>query len=238
MINTVRYFSQMIMPGIAAEGQAAIAAAKVLVIGAGGLGCPVLAALAAMGTGHIGIIDDDMVEMKNLHRQLLYSEADIGKPKVQVALQKLQAQNSEVTITVYPERFTEPNAAALVAAYDIIVDCCDNAATRYIIDQHTKAQNKPFVYGAVRQWQGQLSVFNFRNGPSYKNLFADEAAAAAETDCASTGIMAHITGIIGSLQVNEVVKIITGDDEHVLSGEVLTIDLQGLEFRKFKVKSY
>jgi adenylyltransferase/sulfurtransferase len=238
MKNTVRYLSQMLIPGIGADGQAKIATAKVLVIGAGGLGCTVLTCLAAMGIGCIGIVDGDLVELKNLHRQPLYSEADIGKLKVEVALQKLLAQNSEINITANPVWFTKKNAALLIAAYDIIVDCCDNAQTRYIIDQHTKALGKPFVYGAVRQMEGQLSVFNYKNGPSYKHLFPDEATAAAELDCATAGIIGHVTTMVGSLQVNEVVKIILGDDEHVLIGEVLTIDMQGLQFRKFKIKVY
>jgi sulfur-carrier protein adenylyltransferase/sulfurtransferase len=209
-----------------------------LVIGAGGLGCPVLSCLAAMGIGYIGMVDDDIVELKNLHRQTLYSEADIGKPKVQVALQRLQAQNSEINITAYRLRFTKKNAAELVADYDMVVDCCDNAQTRYVIDDYTKARGKPFVYGAVRQMEGQLSVFNYKKGPSYRHLFPDETAAALEQDCSSAGITGHVTGLIGSLQVNEVVKIISGDDEHVLSGEILSIDLQGLEFRKLKIRNY
>jgi adenylyltransferase/sulfurtransferase len=228
----------MLIPAIGAEGQAKIAVAKVLVIGAGGLGCPVLSTLAAMGIGHIGIADDDRVELKNLHRQTLFGEADIGRSKSQVALEKLQAQNRGIIITAYPERFTEKNAAHLISAYDIIIDCCDNAATRYIINDHTKAAGKPFVYGAVRQLEGQLSVFNYKNGASYRNLFPDEAAAAAEQDCATAGIIGYVTGIIGNLQVNEVVKIILNDDENILSGEVLTIDMQGLIFRKFKIKRY
>jgi adenylyltransferase/sulfurtransferase len=228
----------MLMPGIGSDGQAKIAAAKVLVIGAGGLGCPVLTSLAGMGIGCIGMVDGDTVELKNLHRQPLYSEADIGKSKVQIALEKLQAQNSEININAYPAWFTKKNAAVLIDAYDIIVDCCDNAQTRYIIDAYTKAQDKPFIYGAVRQMEGQLSVFNYKNGPSYRHLFPDETAAAAEMDCASAGIIGHVTGMVGSLQVNEVVKIILGDDEHILCGEVLTINMQGLEFRKFKIKNY
>lgn len=238
MKNTVRYLSQMLIPGIGSSGQAKIAASKVLVIGAGGLGCPVLTCLAAMGTGNIGIVDGDMVEMKNLHRQPLYCEDDIGKPKVKVAREKLLAQNSEINITAYAEWFTQKNAALLISAYDIVVDCCDNAQTRYLIDQHTKSVNKPFVYGAVRQMEGQVSVFNYKNGSAYRHLFPDESVAEAELDCASAGIIGHVTGMIGSLQVNEVVKIILEDDEHVLSGNVLNIDMRGLQFRKFKIKNY
>ena len=238
MINTARYFSQIIVPGIGTDGQAKIAAASVLVVGAGGLGCPVLSYLGAMGIGHLGIIDADKVEIKNLHRQVLYNEADIGKLKVQVALEKLQAQNSEIRITTYPERLTEKNAGAVIADYNLVVDCCDNVETRYIIDRHTKMLEKPFVYGAVRQMEGQVSVFNYHDGPSYRHLFPDQQKAIGELDCAAAGIIGYVTGIVGSLQVNETLKIIKGDGSGILSGEVLTINLQSMQFRKFKIKSY
>lgn len=238
MINKVRYFSQLIIPGIGAEGQSKIAATSVLVVGAGGLGCPVLSYLSAMGIGKIGIIDADTVEMKNLHRQVLYNEADIGKLKVQVAQQKLQAQNSEIKITIYPERLTEINAGKIIAGYSLVIDCCDNVETRYIIDRHTKMLDKPFVYGAVRQMEGQVSVFNYQNGPSYHHLFPDDQIATDEMDCAAAGIVGYVTGIVGCLQVNEVLKIILGNHEGLLSGEILTIDLQNLYFRKFKIKNF
>ena len=237
MISSPRYFSQLAVPGIGPTGQTKIAAAKVLVTGAGGLGCPVLSYLAAMGIGHIGIVENDIVEMKNLHRQVLYSETDIGKLKVQVALEKLQAQNSEIKITAHPERLTQKNARQIIAGYDIVVDCCDNVATRYVVDGHTKELGKPFVYGAVRQMEGQVSVFNYNDGPSYKHLFPDEKMADEELDCAAAGIVGYVTGLVACLQVNEVLKIILGD-EHVLRGEVLTIDLRNLQFRKFKIKRY
>lgn len=238
VINNTRYLSQMLIPAIGAEGQAKIVEAKVLVVGAGGLGCPVLSYLAAMGVGHIGIVDYDRVELKNLHRQVLYTEADIGKSKAGTAMQKLQAQNSEINIAAYPEKFTQENAAQIMSSYDIIVDCCDNTHTRYTLDQYSKETGKPFVYGAVRQMEGQLSVFNYKGGSSYRHLFPDEELTAAEPDCAAAGIIGQVTGIIGSLQVNEVLKIILSDDAHILSGEVLTIDMLALVFRKFKIRSY
>ena len=237
MISSARYFSQLVVPGIGPQGQNKIAAAKVLVIGAGGLGCPVLSYLAAMGIGHIGIAENDLVEMKNLHRQVLYSEADIGKLKVEVAFEKLQAQNSEIKITTHPQKLTGQNARQIIEGYDIVVDCCDNVETRYIVDRHTKELGKPFVYGAVRQMEGQLSVFNYHDGPSYRHLFPDEKMAAAELDCAAAGIIGYVTGLVGCLQVNEVLKIILGD-EHVLAGQLLTIDLKTMQFRKFKIMRY
>jgi sulfur-carrier protein adenylyltransferase/sulfurtransferase len=238
VINLERYLSQLVVPGIGTDGQKKIAAAKILVIGAGGLGCPVLTYLAAMGIGTIGIVDNDIVEMKNLHRQVLYNETDTGKLKVQVAREKLQLQNSGIRIVAYPERLTENNASQLFSDHDMVIDCCDNVETRYIIDQYTSDLGKPFVYGAVRQLEGQVSVFNYKDGPSYKHLFPDEELAKSELDCATAGIIGYVPGMVGCLQVNEAVKIILGDDAHILSGEILTINLHSLIFRKFKIKNY
>ena len=237
MINSTRYFSQLVMPGIGPGGQTKIANAKILVIGAGGLGCPVLSYLAALGIGSIGIMDNDVVEMKNLHRQVLYSEPDIGKLKAEVAKERLQLQNSEIMITAYHERLTDKNASQTMNSYDIIIDCCDNMETRHIIDQHTRSMGKPFIYAAVRQMEGQVSVFNFNGGPSYRHLFPQESSETAALDCAVDGIIGYVTGIVGCLQVNEALKLILGNDT-VLSGEVLTIDLQNLLFRKFRIRSF
>jgi sulfur-carrier protein adenylyltransferase/sulfurtransferase len=237
VIDIQRYFSQLSVPHIGLAGQQKIAAARVLVIGAGGLGCPVLSYLAAMGTGTIGVMDDAIVEIKNLHRQVLYDEADVGKLKVQVAQEKVRAQNSEIAFNSIPEKLSAENARQFIADYDIVVDCCDNAETRYTLDQYSGQLGKPFVYGAVRKMEGQVSVFNYLNGPSYKHLFPNKEIAAEELDCATAGIVGFVTGIIGCLQVNEVMKIIL-EDNSVLSGEVLTMNLQTLHFRKLKLKRY
>lgn len=237
MSSALRYLSQITIPEIGYGGQQKIAAAKVLIIGAGGLGCPVLSYLTGMGTGTIGIVDNDVVEIQNLHRQVLYTEADIGQLKAVTAKEKLKGLNSNITINVYAERLSKENAHEIIRAYDLVIDCCDNAETRYLVNDITRALNKPFVYGAVRQWEGQLSVFNYKDGPSYRHLFSNEVASAEEKDCASAGITGHVTGIIGSLQVNEALKIIL-DGDNVLSGQVLIINLYNLEFRKFKIKKY
>lgn len=236
MTDALRYFSQIIIPGIGTEGQRKINASSVLIIGVGGLGCPVLSYLSAMGVGKLGIVDADIVEIKNLHRQVLYDESDIGRLKVEVAKEKILKQNSGIKITAYPERFTEGNAKQILKDYDIVIDCCDNTATRYLIDEITHSVNKPFVYGAVRQMEGQVSVFNYKDGPSYIDLFPDKELAAREQDCAAAGIIGYVTGIVGSLQVNEALKIIL-DDIDILTGEVLTLNMQTLSFRKFKIIS-
>lgn len=237
MTDVQRYTSQMLMPEVGADGQQKIAAAKVLVVGAGGLGCPVLSYMAAMGIGTIGIADDDVVQLQNLHRQVLYTENDIGKPKVLVAKERLQQQNSTVFIQSHQQRITIENAAELIFAYDIVIDCCDNTNTRYVIDDATAAQGKPFIYGAVKQSEGQLAVFNYKNGPSYRHLFDETEQRIPEDDCASAGIMGYVTGIIGCMQVNEAVKIITGAAD-VLSGVILTADFQKTLFRKFTIKQH
>jgi sulfur-carrier protein adenylyltransferase/sulfurtransferase len=235
--NALRYLSQMTIPEIGHSGQQKIGTAKVLVIGAGGLGCPVLSYLTGLGTGTIGIVDNDVVEIQNLHRQVLYTEADIGQLKAATAAKKLKALNSNITINIYAERLTKENALQIIGAYDLVIDCCDNAQTRYLVNDTTRSLNKPFVYGAVRHWEGQLSVFNYKNGPSYRHLFSSETASAEEENCASAGISGHVTGVVGSLQVNEALKIILGDD-NVLSGQVLIINLYNLEFKKLTIKKY
>lgn len=225
----------MVISGISREGQQRMAAAKVLVIGAGGLGCPVLSYLAGAGIGTIGIVDPDTVELKNLHRQVLYHEADLQQPKAIAARKKLSAQNSSIVIHAYPECLTESNAGSLISRFDIVVDCCDNIETRYLIDTVTRQQQKPFVYGAVRQWEGQISVFNYRQGPSFSDLFPEPAVFANELDCATAGIMGHVAGITGCIQANETIKIIL-QEEPVLSGKVMAFDLSILNFRTFNFK--
>jgi adenylyltransferase/sulfurtransferase len=225
----------MIIPQVGAEGQVALLNAKVLVVGAGGLGCPNLYYLASSGVGTIGIIDSDFVEIKNLHRQILFDETDIGNLKVDVAKKKLNQINSQATIQIFPERFQKENAEIIARDFDVIVDCSDNVPTRYLIDEISQRLKTPFVYGAVRRFEGQLSVFNYKTGPSFIDLFPDQKVFDSELDCAAAGIFGHVTGLIGCLQSNEVMKIILGIDS-ILTGEVLTVDLQNLEFRKFKIK--
>lgn len=232
-----RYASQMIIPGMGTEGQQKIAAAKVLVVGAGGLGCPVLSYMAAMGIGTIGIADNDKVQLQNLHRQVLYTEADIGKLKVLVAKERLQQQNSTIRIQTHQLRVAGINAAALISEYDIVIDCCDNISTRYVINDATALLGKPFIYGAVKQYEGQLAVFNYCNGPSYRDLFDENLPGITEADCTAAGIMGYVTGAIGCMQVNEAVKIILGAAD-VLSGVILTADFEKAVFRKFIVRKH
>lgn len=235
MSNVERYFSQIVMPEIGLMGQQKIQAAKIIVVGAGGLGCPVITYLAGMGIGCIGIVDDDIVTLQNLHRQVLYNETEIGQYKTAVAKQKLLQHNRTIIVNTYTERLTEKNAIEIISKYDIVIDCSDNVATRYIIDAVTKKLKKPFVYGAVKQLEGQVSVFNYNNGPSYRNLFPDETIFAFENDCTASGIVGFVTGAIGCMQVNEAMKIIL-ENGNVLSGEVMCADFKSMRFRNLKIK--
>jgi molybdopterin/thiamine biosynthesis adenylyltransferase len=230
-----RYVSQMIIPEIGVDGQVKLAQAQVLVIGAGGLGCPVLLYLVGLGIGTLGIMDADVVEMGNLHRQVLYTEADIGRPKALIAQQKLQQNNSTLAIHAYAEKLDAKNATAYIRQYDMVVDCCDNAVTRYYIDDATRQLGKPFVYGAVSQWDGQLSVFNYQGGPSYAQLFPKDSTAPA-VDCAASGIVGFTAGLLACLQVNEVRKIILNSPE-ICSGQLLTVNLQTIQMRRFTIKT-
>ncbi len=234
MSDAIRYASQMIIPEIGVEGQQKLAQAKVLVVGAGGLGCPALLYLAGLGIGTIGIADDDTVSIANLHRQVLYTEADKGKPKAIIAQQRLQQHNSTLNIIAHTERVTAKNAAALINDYDMVVDCSDNIDTRYIIDQATAAQHKPFVYAGIRRFEGQVAVFNYKGAPSFTDSFPDKERFTAEQDCATAGIVGYTAGLVACLQVNEVVKCVL-QLPGVLAGEILTVHLQTMVMRRWKL---
>lgn len=242
MIDAIRYASQLMIPEIGAEGQLRLAGAKVLVVGAGGLGCPALLYLTGAGIGTIGIADDDTVSISNLHRQVLYNEADAGKPKVLLAQQRLQQLNSSINIIAHEERLTAQNATTLISQYDIVVDCSDNIETRYIIDSITAEQQKPFVYAGIKRFEGQVAVFNYQGAASFADAFPNPSVMlrpskhAYEQDCAIAGIIGYTAGIVACLQVNEVVKCILGLPG-ILSGELLTIDLQTLVMRKWKLSN-
>ena len=215
-----RYSRQIIMPEIGLAGQEKLKQARVLVVGAGGLGCPVLQYLVAAGVGNIGIVDDDVVDLSNLHRQILYSAADVGKSKVTTAVQKLKALNPFVQLTPYAVRLQEDNAAQLIANYDLIIDGSDNFPTRYLVNDICVALDKPFVFGSILRFEGQVSVFNYKGGPTYRCLFPD----AEEGDnCAEAGVIGILPGMIGSYMANEAIKIICEIGEP-LSGKLLIIN--------------
>ena len=210
-----RYHRQMILTELGAAGQQKLLAAKVLVIGAGGLGCPVLQYLAAAGVGTIGIIDHDVVTLTNLHRQVLYDMNDLGQPKTEMAVAKLQQANPDISIQPYNLRLTNQNALDILKAYDIIVDATDNFPTRYLVNDACVLLNKPMVYGAVSKYEGQVAVFHHTStsaerAVNYRDLFPVPPREGEVANCAEAGVLGVLPGIIGTLQAGEVIKLITG----------------------------
>lgn len=218
-----RYERQLILPEVGEEGQRRLRHAKVLIVGVGGLGSPAALYLAGAGVGRIGLVDDDTVNLCNLQRQVLYDEAGVGLPKVFQAKERLKALNSDITVCACPVRFTRENAETLMAPYDLVVDGCDNFATRYLINDTCVKQGKPYVYGAIRAFSGQVSVFNYQGGPDYRRLYPDEAEMLA-LPVPSKGVLGVTPGLIGCTEAAEALKIIIGCGE-VLSGRLWTIDL-------------
>jgi sulfur-carrier protein adenylyltransferase/sulfurtransferase len=206
-----RYQRQMILKNFGEAGQQKLLQAKVLVIGSGGLGCPALQYLAAAGIGTIGIVDDDVVALSNLHRQILFTVNDIGLSKATTAATVLQKSNSEINIIAYAERLTTQNAFSIMALYDIIIDGTDNFASRYMINDACVLLNKTLVYGAVSQYEGQVAVFNClgENAVNYRDLFPHPPKENEVLNCAEAGVLGVLPGIIGTMQANETIKLIT-----------------------------
>ncbi len=215
-----RYSRHIILSEIGQNGQDKLTQAKVLVIGAGGLGCPILQYLAAAGIGTLGIVDFDIIEESNLQRQILFGMSTLGKNKALAAKERLEDLNPTISITAYPERLTTKNAVSLFNKYDIIVDGTDNFTTRYLINDASLITNKPLVYGAIYKFEGQVSVFNYQNGPSYRCIFPTPPKAGSVASCSEVGVLGVLPGIIGSMQANEVLKLILGLG-NVLSGKLL-----------------
>ncbi|WP_109302363.1 HesA/MoeB/ThiF family protein [Aquimarina sp. AU474] len=230
-----RYHRQIILSEIGTSGQNKLSASKVLVIGAGGLGCPALQYLTAAGIGTIGIIDFDTVEASNLHRQILYGENSIGKNKAIAAKDRLVDLNPDITINVYPEKLTTKNALSLFAAYDIILDGTDNFSTRYLVNDACVITGKPLAYGAIFKFEGQVAVFNYKNGPTYRCLFPEPPKAGSVPSCSEIGVLGVLPGIIGSMQANEVLKIILGIGD-VLNGKLLMYDCLSTRFSSFSIQ--
>ncbi|MCW3090324.1 MAG: moeB [Ferruginibacter sp.] len=221
-----RYQRQVILKEFGEAGQQKLLKAKALVIGAGGLGCPALQYLAAAGVGNIGIVDDDVVSITNLHRQPLYNTMDIGFAKAGKAKHALARLNPEINITAYPDRLTTSNALDIIEAYDVVIDGTDNFATRYMINDACVLLNKPLVYGAVSQFEGQVAVFHHRMptgeySVNYRHLFPNPPKQGEVLSCAEAGVLGVLPGIIGTMQANETIKLITGMGE-LLINSILT----------------
>lgn len=223
-----RYQRQVTLKGFGEVAQNALLNARVLVIGAGGLGCPVLQYLVAAGTGCIGIVDDDVVSLSNLHRQVLYDMNDIGKSKVSVAAAKLRLMNPDTELTGYKIHLDKNNCLSIISEYDIIVDCTDNFASRYMINDACVLKGKPLVYGAVSRFEGQVAVFNViqegkeRTG-NYRDLFSVQPEPGEVMNCAEAGVLGVLPGIIGSMQANETIKLIARIGEPLVN-QILTFN--------------
>ena len=220
---TDRYNRHIIISEIGQRGQNKLSSAKVLMVGAGGLGCPVLQYLVAAGIGTIGIIDFDIVEKSNLQRQVLYGESSLGENKAIAAKTKLKDLNNEIEILAYPEKLTFQNAIDLFRQFDIIVDGTDNFETRYLINDACILTDKPLVFGAIYKFQGQVSVFNYKNGPTYRCAFPVKPIQSEIPNCSQVGVLGVLPGVIGTMQANEVLKIVLGIGD-VLSGRLLCYD--------------
>lgn len=229
-----RYSRQIILPEIGLPGQEKLKSARVLMIGAGGLGCPVLQYLAAVGVGGIGIVDDDMVDLTNLQRQILYSTADVGKPKAITAKQKLEMLNPHINITAFNERFTLVNAESICEGYDLVIDGSDNFETRYLVNDTCLALNKVLIFGSIFKFEGHVSVFNYNDGPNYRDIFPEPPPADEVPNCAEIGVLGVLPGIIGTYMANEAIKIICNIGE-TLSGKLMTINALNNTTNVFKI---
>jgi molybdopterin/thiamine biosynthesis adenylyltransferase/rhodanese-related sulfurtransferase len=226
-----RYARQRILPGFGNPAQAALTKARVLVIGAGGLGSTVIPALAAAGVGTLGIVDDDTVELSNLHRQLVHGEADVGALKVSSAASTVRALNAATTIIEVDARLTRDNALELFADYDLVLDGSDNFATRYLANDAAALAGIPLVWGAVSQYGGQAGVAWAAEGPTYRDLFPAPPPPGSVVSCAVGGVLPTVCGVIGSIMATEAIKILTGVG-HPLVGRVTTFDALTGQFRE------
>ena len=232
-----RYARHIVLHEIGGPGQKALRQARVLVIGAGGLGSPALLYLGACGVGTLGVIDDDVVENSNLARQVLHRDADIGQPKVRSAARALGAQNPFVTVRPYHRRLTGDIAADLFDDYDLILDGSDNFDTRYLANRVAVAQGKPLISGALSQWEGQLSVFDpARGGPCYRCLFPQAPAPGLAPSCAEAGVLSPLPGVMGAMMAAEAVKVITGAGT-ALRGAMLIYDALHGEMRRIELQA-
>lgn len=217
-----RYNRQVLLPEMGAAGQQKLKAAKVLVIGAGGLGCPVLQYLAAAGVGEIGIVDDDLVDLSNLHRQILFNASDIGRPKAAVASEKLSLLNPHISLNSYVQRFDTASAATICSKYNLVIDCSDNFYTRYLVNDTCVALGKTLVFGSILRFEGQIAVFNHNGGVNYRDLYPEPPI--EDISCADGGVIGTLPGLIGLYMANETIKLICGIGE-TLAGKLMSVDL-------------
>ena len=235
-----RYSRHLTLPSFQREGQQRLKAAKVLVVGAGGLGAPLLSYLVAAGVGTVGVVDFDVVDPSNLQRQVLFTEDDVGQLKVTVAIERLRRQNPHVELHAYRTRLTSDNALDIIRDYDIVADGTDNFATRYLVNDACVLLDKVNVYASIFRFEGQVSVFNHANaagerGPNYRDLFPEPPPPGLVPNCAEGGVLGVLPGIVGSLQANEVLKVASGVGEP-LSGQLFLFDAPTLQTRTIALR--
>ena len=231
-----RYGRHLTLPGVGLEGQAKLKAARVAVVGAGGLGSPVSLYLAAAGVGTIGLIEFDVVDASNLQRQILYAASDVGRSKLEAATERLRALNQHVTIVPHGARLTSQNALEVLAAYDVVVDGTDNFPTRYLLNDACALLGMPFVYGSIFRFEGQISVFDPARGGCYRCLFREPPPPGLVPSCAEAGVFGVLPGIVGSVQALEAIKLILGIGE-TLVGRLLLFDALALTWREMKLRA-
>lgn len=239
-----RYQKHLNLPEMGTAGQLRLKNARVLVVGAGGLGCPVLLYLTAAGVGSIGIVDPDVVSLSNLQRQVLYTTDEVGKPKAKTAVAHLNRLNPDLTFDAFNVALERSNARSIIDQYDIVVDCTDNFTVRYLVNDVCVLLGKPFVYGAIHRFEGQVAVLNapvgsdegtVRRGPTYRCLFPEEPGGIEIPNCNDTGVLGVLPGVIGTYQASEVIKLITGIGQP-LTEHLLMVDLLTMNQQKIKTK--
>ncbi|KAF0720247.1 Aste57867_434 [Aphanomyces stellatus] len=232
--DIARYSRQLLVKDFGVDGQSALLRSRVLVVGAGGLGCPVLLYLGNMGAGHLGIADGDVVELSNLHRQVLHTVADVGRLKVESARDALHLRCPNVTVELFREHIVGSNATDILRSFDVVVDASDNVATRYLVNDVCCLLGKPLVSGSALGLEGHISVYNFKDGPCYRCVYPKPVPQTMAGSCADNGVLGVVPGIVGSLQAMEAVKVITGLGTP-LRGVQCAFDAWDLTFRHYKV---
>jgi adenylyltransferase/sulfurtransferase len=230
-----RYGRQIILPEIGGAGQRKLLESRVLLVGAGGLGSPNALYLGAAGVGTLGLIDDDVVEASNLHRQVVHGTADLGRNKVDSAADTVRGINPDVNVVTYKQRITSANALDIIREYDLVVDGCDSFATRYLVNDACIMLGKPNIYGSIFRFEGQASVFVPGQGPCYRCLFPEPPPAGMVPSCQEAGVLGILPGILGLIQANEAVKVLLGLGKPLI-GRLLLFDALGMEFRTMTVR--
>ncbi|MGA2483801.1 MAG: molybdopterin-synthase adenylyltransferase MoeB [Candidatus Acidiferrales bacterium] len=231
----LRYSRHLIMPEVGMEGQLKLKQAKVLLIGAGGLGAPLGLYLAGAGVGRLGLVDFDVVDFTNLQRQVTFGTSDVGRPKIEAARERLTNLNPEIEIVPHETKLTSKNALDLFAEYDVVVDGTDNFPTRYLVNDACILQGKPNVYGSIFRFEGQATVFGYRGGPCYRCLYPEPPPPGLVPSCAEGGVLGVLPGIVGAIQAMETIKLILGSGD-LLVGRLLLFDALGMKFRELKLR--